>query len=147
MLKKRPIFFIIIMSFILMIGYVFLFPEKVFKFEFPTYLESVEGNWGLSLPVPDKEVSLFSSRSGPHGEGDAIHELYYNNSADIEKIKALSNEWIIGEEFDKEIFPEWVRILIKIDKDASYFYLQEYESDYIIFELKGNKLKIYESYM
>ena len=146
MLKKRPIFLIIIMCFFLGIGYVFLFPEKVFKFESPTFLETVEGNWGLSLPVPDKEVYLFSSRDGSHGDGDAIHELHYNNSADIEQIKALSNEWIIGEEFDKEIFPEWVRTLIKIDKDASYFYLHK-RDDYIIFELKDNKLKIYESYM
>ena len=145
MLKKRPIFLIIIMCFILMIGYVFIFPEKFF--ESPTFLETIEANWGLSLPNPDKELYLMSSRDGSHGDGDAIHELYYNNSADIEQIKALSNEWISDEEFDKGIFPEWVRSLIKIDKDASYFYLQKYESDYIIFELKGNKLKIYESYM
>ena len=122
MLKKRSIFIVIIMCIILGIGYVFIFPEKVFKFEFPTFLETLEANWGLSLPNPDKELYLFSSRDGSHGDGDAIHELYFYNSTDIEQIKGLSNEWIIGEEFDKEIFPEWVRALIKIDKDASDFY-------------------------
>ena len=146
MLKKRSIFIVIIMCIIIGIGYIFIFPEKVFKFEFPTFLETLEANWGISLPNPDKEVYLLSSRDGSHGDGDAIHELHFNNSADIEQIKALSNEWIIGEEFNKEIFPEWVRTLIKIDKDAGYFYLQKHD-DYIIFELKDNTLKIYESYI
>ena len=147
MLKKRSIFIVIIMCIMLGIGYVFIFPEKVFKFEYPTFLETLEANWGLSLPNPDKEVYLLSSRDGSHGDGDAIHELHFNNSADIEQIKALSNEWITGEAFDKGLFPEWVRSLIKIDTDASYFYLQKSELDYIIFELKDNKLKIYESYI
>ena len=50
------------MCFILMIGYVFLFPEKFI--ESPTFLETIEADWGLSLPNSDKELYLMSSRDG-----------------------------------------------------------------------------------
>ncbi|MGN7477256.1 hypothetical protein ACTHOQ_05315 [Solibacillus silvestris] len=148
MFKKQRIFMVVIMGFILVAGYVLTFPQWLFPGLYPTFVETIESNWGLSLPPPEKEVDIYNDRGGFHGDGDAITELYYNNESDVELIKALSKEWVSGEKFETESLPERVLSLIKeTDKDASYFFLQESGFDYIILELKGNKVTIFESYI
>ena len=147
LLKKRTIFSTVILSFVLFLGYLLTFPQWIFPSLYPTYVETIESNWGLSLPIPDSEIDIFNSRGGFHGDGDAITELHYSNRSDLEKIKALSNEWRIGEKFERESFPASVRSLIKeIDNDASYFFLQKSDFDYVILKLKDNTLTIFESY-
>lgn len=147
-MKKKQITFFTIVVFIVVIGYIMAFPERLFPNLYPTYIETIESNWNLSLPIPDSENTIYNARDGSHGDGDAITELQYNDGTDIERIKGLSNDWVSGEEFKISEFPTWVQDLIKnIDNDASYFFLQDDGFDYIIFELKGNKLTIYESYI
>ena len=146
MQKKRPFFLIVIVSSILVMGYLITVPKWLFPSLYPTYIETIESNWNLTLPIPENEVDIHNSR-GSRGDGDAITELHYDES-DIEKIKALSNEWISGEVFETGSFSEEVRSLInEIDNDARYFSLQKSVSDYIIVKLKGNKVTIYESYI
>lgn len=147
MRKKQSIFLIVIMGFILVVGYLITFPQWLFPSLYPTFVETIESNWDLSLPIPEREIDIYNSRDGSHGDGDAITELHYNSDSDIEQIKTLSNEWISGEEFETGSFPEWVRSLIKeIDNDANYFFLQKSDFDYIILELKDKKVTIFESY-
>ena len=142
--KWKIIISLVIIAVLLIIGYVMTFP----KWLFPTYIETIESNWDISLPNPDSKKYILDSRGGFHGDGDAITELQYNHATDIQHIKGLTDKWVSGEKFEIKKFPTWVQDLIKnIDKDAWYFYLQESKSDYIIFELKGNKLIIYESYL
>ena len=121
-----------------------MFPERWTPSLNPTYIETI---WNLSLPIPDSEKDIYSSRVDFHGDGDAITELQYDNPMDIQKIKDLSNDWVSGEEFNIAELPNGVReLIIDIDKSSSYFYLQD-SYDYIFLKLNGNKLTIYESYI
>ena len=146
--KRRMIFTTIIVGVLLTIGYIIMLPERWAPSLYPTYIETIEANWNLSLPIPDGEKDIYSSRDGSHGDGDAITELHYDNPMDIQKIKDLSNSWVSGEKLNINELPNWVRELIRdIDKSSSYFYLHKDSYDYIFFKLNGNKLTIYESYI
>ena len=141
------IFTTIIVGVLLIIGSIIMFPERWAPSLYPTYIETIEANWNLSLPIPDSEKDIYSSR-GSHGDGDAITELHYNNPMDIQKIKELSNYWVSGEELNITEIPSGVQELIRdIDKSSSYFYLHKNSYDYIFFKLNGNMLTIYESYI
>lgn len=141
------IFTTIIVGVLLIIGSIIMFPERWTPSLNPTYIETIEANWNLSLPIPDSEKDIYSSRVDFHGDGDAITELQYDNPMDIQKIKDLSNDWVSGEEFNIAELPNGVReLIIDIDKSSSYFYLQD-SYDYIFLKLNGNKLTIYESYI
>ena len=138
---------------ILIVGYLFLYPEKwiplLVPSLYPTFIETIDSNWNVILPIPNSEKKIMSDR-GSHGDGDAITELYYETSMDIQQIKALSNSWVSGEKFNINEFPSWVQDLIRsesLDKGADYFFLEKNGQDFIIFTLNGNKLTIYESYI
>lgn len=124
-----------------------MWPERWAPSLYPTYIETIDSNWNLSLPIPDSEKDIYSSRVDFHGDGEAITELLYDNPMDIQKIKDLSNNWVSGEELNITELPSGVQELIRdIDKSSNYFYLQN-SYDYIFFKLNGNKLTIYESYI
>jgi len=115
-----------------------------------TYAYSVQVNWGVSLPKPDHETTIMSSRGGMQGDGDAITQLQYNSQADIRRVEVLSIDWVDGKTFAKEeqSFTGPIQNLIKdVDPQARYFYLEKNGSDYIVFELKGHAVTVYESYL
>lgn len=158
-MKKKviTIFPIIIVGVILIIGYLIMNQERwlpilspsLYSILYPTYIKTIETNWDITLPIPESEKNIYSNR-GFHGDGDAITELLYENAADIQKIKDLSNSWVSGEEFNINEFPSWVQDLMKmesIDMGAHYLFLQKNSSDFIIFKFNGTKLTIYESYI
>ncbi|MGE7604674.1 hypothetical protein ACQKL5_19725 [Peribacillus sp. NPDC097675] len=141
------IFTTIIVGVLLILGSIIMLPERWAPSLYPTYIETIEANWNLSLPIPDSEKDIYSSRVDFHGDGEAITELLYDKPMDIQKIKDLSNNWVSGEEFNITELPTGVQELIReIDKSSSYFYLQD-SYNFIFFELNGNKLTIYESYI
>ena len=149
----RMIFSTIVLGVILIIGYLIMNPDRwlpsIYPSLFPTYIDTIEANWNVTLPIPNSEKNIYSNR-GSHGDGDAITELLYEIPTDIQKIKDLSNSWVIGEELRINEFPNWVQDLMRtesIDMDADYFFLQRDSRDFIIFKLNGNKLTIYESYI
>ncbi|MEK4029453.1 hypothetical protein MKZ02_13075 [Pseudobacillus sp. FSL P4-0506] len=147
--KWRAVFFTFTGGFLLIIGAILVFPEWVFPELSPTYVQTLETNWGLLLPPPNKERVIKNTREF-HGDGDAITELQYQQASDIQSIKHLSASWISGKKFKelKNQFPVWVSdLLTEVDNEAIYFYLRKAGSDYIVFELKGNKVTIYESYI
>ena len=147
MFKKHPIFSIVSLILILGIGSVVLFPEKFFPSLFPTYLETVQTNWNLTLPTPDKTVYVLDTRGGPHGDGEAITELYYTNPNDLETIKALSPNWVDGEHFDTSKLPEDVRDLLgEVDDEAQYILFHE-DLDHLILKLEEGKLTLIESFI
>ncbi|WP_017187293.1 hypothetical protein [Alkalibacillus haloalkaliphilus] len=146
--KRKVIFITIIVGFVLIVGYIMAFPKWLFPSLYPTYIETIESNWNLVLPIPDSEETLYDTRGGFHGDGDAITELHYYEATDIKQIKALSNDWNSGEDLEIRYFPNRVQDLLKkIDDDASYLFLQGDRFDYIILKLKDEKLTIYESYI
>ncbi|MDV2582931.1 hypothetical protein [Alkalibacillus haloalkaliphilus] len=149
MKKKRKVILItIIVVFILIVGYIMTFPKWLFPSLYPTYIETIESNWNIVLPIPDSEDTLYDTRGGFQGDGDAITELQYYDATNIEHIRALSNNWISGEDFKNKNFPIRVQDLLKnIDHDASYFFVEDDRFNYIILKLKGEKLTIYESYI
>lgn len=147
MFKKHPIFSIVSLILIIGIGSVVLFPEKFFPSLIPTYLETVQTNWKLTLPNPDKTVYLLDNREGPHGDGEAITELYYTNPNDLETIKALSPNWVDGEHFDTSKLPEDVRDLLgEVDDEAQYILLYE-DLNHLILKLEEGKLTLIESFI
>lgn len=148
MKKKWKIIFPIVV--IMLIAYIMTFPKWLFPHLYPTYIETIERNWGISLPEPDNKETFYNTRGGLFGDGEAITVLVYKQSSDIQYIKDISDSWVSGEEFIEEI-PSWMRnsvqdIMKEIDNDAKYFYLRKDLTDYVIFKLKGNELTIYESY-
>ena len=148
--KWRLILSSLIVGVILIVGYLIMNPEKWLPSLYRTYIETIELNWDVTLPIPVSEKDIYSSRNGSHGDGDAITELLYDVPMDIQKIKDLSNSWVSGEELRINEFPNWVQDLLRtesIDKDADYFFIQKDSRDFIIFKLNGNKLTIYESYI
>ena len=95
-------------------------PKWLFPSLYPTYIETLETNWDLALPNPVSKETKFNSRSGFHGDGDAITELHYENDEDIKYIKSLLNDWISSDELDINQYPDRVQALIKLfDEDAS----------------------------
>lgn len=129
---------------------VFLISNIIFSSDTPpTYAEVIEKNWGLVIPDPDEETLIKNEREF-HGDGETITELHYEKSNDIQSVKNLSDSWMSGEKFEatKKVLPNWINDLIKkVDKEANYFYLKKDRSDYIIFEMKGHQVTIYESYI
>src|SRR5690606_35014638 len=77
MKKKWKIIFPIIVV-IILIGYIMTFPKWLFPNLYPTYIETIERNWGISLPVPDNKETIYNTRGGFHGDGEAITVLVYN---------------------------------------------------------------------
>lgn len=148
--KWKIIWSAFIAAILFMMGMVIVFPEKFFPDISSTYAEVIKTNWGIVIPDPDQETTVKNEREF-HGDGETITELKYEKPGDIQSIKNLSPSWMNGEEFEKakKEFPPWISDLIKdADKDAEYFCLQKNEDDdYIIFELKGSNVTIYESYM
>lgn len=115
-----------------------------------TYIGTVKTNWGVSLPKPDHQTTIMSNRGGIQGDGDAVTELQYNSQSDITKIKSLSKNWTDGTTFEKEekTISENIGDVIKhVDPKAKYFYLRKNNSlDFVVFELNGYTLTVYESY-
>ncbi|CAM5221268.1 hypothetical protein UACE39S_05250 [Ureibacillus acetophenoni] len=125
--KWRLIRSTLILGLIIIVGYLFINPDKWIPLLnpslSPTFLETIESNWNVTLPNPDREEKIFSNR-GSHGDGNAITELHYETSTDIQEIKALSNSWISGEDFNINEFPNWVQDLMRtesIEKECSLF--------------------------
>lgn len=107
-------------------------------------------NWGVSLPKPNRETTMMSTRGGIQGDGNAITELQYNSESDIKQIESLSSAWIDGKTFatEEKSFGGQIQHVIKhINTQAEYFYLTKYGSDFVVFELKGHTLTVYESYI
>lgn len=151
--KWRLIFSSLILGLIIIVGYLFLNPEKwiplLVPSLYPTFIETVESKWNVTLPIPNREKDIFFDR-GFHGDGNSITELHYESATDLQQIKAQSNNWVSGEKFNINEFPSWVQDLIRsesLDKGADYFFLEKNGQDFIIFKLNGNKLTIYESYI
>lgn len=128
-------------------GSVALFPEKFFPSLTPTYVETIQSNWSVTLPNPNKLVYLLDNRTGSHGDGEAITELYYANSTDLDAIKAISSDWVGGEQFDISTLPDSIQnLLAEVDDQALYLLLQE-DMNYLIIKLEDDKATLVESYI
>ncbi|MDQ0233275.1 hypothetical protein [Metabacillus malikii] len=147
--KRKMAFASIILVFLFIFGYITTLPEWLFPNVYPTYIETIETNWNVTLPMPDHEKILYNTRVNSfHGDGESITELHYENPTTLQAIEKLAESWHRVDETTLKAFPEGVQELIKKrDKSASYFYLEEDGFDYIIFGIKGNKVTIYESYI
>ena len=147
MLKKHPILSMLSLLFIFVVSSVVLFPEKFFPSLTPTYVETIQSNWNVTLPTANKLVYLLDNRTGSHGDGEAITELYYANSSDLNTIKAISNDWVYGEQFDINVLPDSVQNLLgDVDDQALYLVLKE-DMDYLIIKLEDDKATLVESYI
>lgn len=150
MKKWRPFLFSTFSAVILLIIGTFIFyPERFFPDASLTYAESIKTNWGLTIPDPDQETTIKNERFA-HGDGETITELYYEKSTDLQSIKNLSNSWMTGKEFEekKKDLPPWIDDLIKeVNSETSYFYFKKDHNDYLILELRGNNVTVYESYI
>lgn len=148
-MKKNMIFYITIFVVILLIiGYFSMNTNRWLSSLGPTYTEAIESNWDVRLPTPDSINYVLSNR-GWQGDGEAIAELYYEQSVNIQEINELSEKWVSGEEFVNEQLPNWVESLVNsenIEIDAKYFYMKTNGNDYIVFKLNGHKLTVYETY-
>lgn len=146
--KWKIIISTIVVVCLFMLGGFIVFSNWFFSNLFPAYIETIELNWDVSLPPPNHKKTIESPRGGFHGDGDAITELQYDQAKDIENIKELSDSWINGKMLEAALFPDRIgELLSDVDHEAEYFYLKKNGTDYIIFELKGKKLTIYESYL
>lgn len=128
---------------------IIVFPNKFFPNLFPTYIQTIKANWGISLPKPTHITTIKNSRGGMQGDGTAITELQYKNQNDIQSIKNSSNSWVNFDTFIKEknkFNPPMQKLLNNIDKNARYFYLKKNGTDYVVFQLQGHTLIVYESY-
>lgn len=116
-----------------------------------TYVGTIKSNWAVTLPKPDHETTIMNTRGGIQGDGDAITELQYKSQSDIKQIKSLSKSWMDGKAFaiEEKSFPNQIKNVIKhVDTKAEYFYLTgPFASNYVVFELKGHRLTVYESYL
>ncbi|MCP3764407.1 hypothetical protein NLX67_18865 [Domibacillus sp. A3M-37] len=147
--KWKIILSAFVVAILFLIGTFIFYPEWFFPGTSSTYAETIETNWGLVIPDPAEETLIKNEREF-HGDGETITELHYEKSNDIQSIRNLSNSWISGGKFEvtKKELPNWINDLIKkVEKEANYFYLKKDRNDYIIFELKGNKVTVYESYI
>ncbi|QQE78580.1 hypothetical protein [Alicyclobacillus sp. SO9] len=116
-----------------------------------TYVYSVKANWGVSLPKPDSETTIMSTRGGIQGDGNAITKLKYRSQSDINQIKSLSPSWMNAKTFaiEEKSYPNQIQnVITHVYTTAKYFYLSKPSlSNYIVFELKGHTLTVYESYL
>jgi len=51
---------------------------------FPTHIETIEYNWKVKLPRPDKNTLIGSTRGRFHKNGEEVNELIYNDKEDLE---------------------------------------------------------------
>lgn len=46
-----------------------MWPERWAPSLYPTYIETIDSNWNVSLPIPDSKKGIYSSRFDFHGDG------------------------------------------------------------------------------
>jgi len=83
---------------------------------FPTHIETIEYNWKVKLPRPDKNTLIGSTRGRFHKNGEEVNELIYNNKEDLEYLNN-SFQWFGYEEIPVKMTYDAVTLLSRIDEN------------------------------
>ncbi|KAA0548394.1 hypothetical protein FZW96_07405 [Bacillus sp. BGMRC 2118] len=114
---------------------------------FPSYERSIHDHWEITIPETNEE-EILQSIQGNRKEGEAMHTLEYGNEGEIEKLKELPVNWVSADVIGKETFPPRIQKMIPtFNPNSTYAYVMKDGHDYLILELTGKRVTVYESYV